>query len=81
MTVSYLFGKLLDELVAVRDAADGLHLVHRRVRPRKPDVFGDRAVEHEVVLQHDAELRAVVAQPHACEIAAVHEHASSDADG
>ena len=54
--------ELRDELVAVRDAADALDLRARRVRPREGDVLGDRAVEEEVVLQHDAEVRAVVAQ-------------------
>ena len=52
----------LDELVAVRDPADRLDLVARRVRPGVRDVLGDRAVEQEVVLQHDAEVRPVVAQ-------------------
>ena len=52
----------LDELVAVRDPADRLDLLARRVRPGVGDVLGDRAVEQEVVLQHDAEVLAVVAQ-------------------
>ena len=54
----------LDELVGVRDAADFADLFERRVRTAVADVLGDRAVEQKVVLQHDAELRAVVAQPH-----------------
>ena len=53
----------LDELVGVRDAADPLDLVERRVGLAVADVLGDGAVEQEVVLQHDAELLAVVAQP------------------
>ena len=40
---------------AMRLAA--LDLLQRRVRPAEADVLGDRAVEEEVVLQHDAELR------------------------
>ena len=48
---------------------------------RERDVLGDRAVEQEVVLQHDAEVRAVVAQLHVVEVAAVDEHAALTADG
>ena len=54
-----LSAKLLDELVAVGDPRRVLDLVHRRVRLAVADVLGDRAVEQEVVLQHDAEVRAV----------------------
>ena len=64
----------LDELVGVRDMADGPNLLHRRVRPAVADVVADRAVEQEVVLQHDAELRAVVAQAHVREVVAVDEN-------
>ena len=63
--------ELLDELVAVRDAATRLDLLARGVRPREGDVLGDRAVEQEVVLHHDAEVRAVVAEPERREVAAV----------
>src|SRR6478752_391772 len=52
----------LDELVAVRDAADGFDFFPTGVRPRVRDVFGDGAVEQEIVLQHDAEMRPIVAQ-------------------
>ena len=51
-----------DELVAVGDAADGLDFLARGVGPGVGDVLGDRAVEEEVVLQHDAEMCPVVAQ-------------------
>ena len=47
----------VDELVGVRDAADLANLLQRRVRPAVADVVGDGAVEQEVVLEHDAELR------------------------
>ncbi len=40
----------LDELVGVRDAADGLDLLERRVRAPVADVGRDRAIEEEVVL-------------------------------
>src|SRR3989454_9968639 len=39
------------------------------------DVLRDRAVEQEVVLQHDAELPAVVGEPQGGEIATVHQDA------
>ena len=60
----------------MRNTADGLHFLDSRTRSREPDVFGNHAVEHEVVLQHDAQLRAIVAEPHAREIAAIDEHAA-----
>ena len=66
-----LLVEALDELVGVRDVADGADLLQRGVLAAVADVVADRAVEEEVVLQHDAELRAVVAQPHRREIAAV----------
>src|SRR5262249_34867279 len=51
----------LDELVAVSDAADRLDFIARRMRTGISNVLGHRAIEEEVVLQHDAEVRAVVA--------------------
>ena len=48
------------------------------MRPREGDVLGDRAVEQEVVLQHDAEVGAVIAQPHRGEIAAVDVDGAAD---
>ena len=57
-----LLGEALDELVAVGDACRFLDLVHRGVRLAVADVLGDGAVEEEVVLQHDAEVRAVARQ-------------------
>src|SRR6266545_4047208 len=51
-----------DELVAMRDPADRLDFLARRVWIAVRDVLGNRAVEQEVVLEHDAELRPVVAQ-------------------
>src|SRR6185503_16910269 len=65
--------ELLDELVGVRDAADLFDLFQRRVRTTVAEVLGNGAVEQEIVLQHDAELLAIVAQPHAGEIPAVDE--------
>src|SRR5687768_935799 len=71
-----LIGELLDELVAMRDTADRLHFVQRRLWPRKPDVFGHRSVEHEIVLQDDSQLGAVIAQTHTLEVAAIYEYAT-----
>ena len=41
----------------------------------------DRAVEQEVVLQHDAEVRAIFAQPQVEQLPPVDEHASAGAAG
>ena len=57
------------------DAGHGFDLGARRMRPRERDVLGDRAVEQEVVLQHHAELRAIVGEPNRVEIAPVYHHA------
>src|SRR3954468_16992443 len=65
----------LDELVGVRDVADAADLFERRVGAAVLDVVGDGTVEQEIVLEHDAELRAIVAQPDRREVRAVHEHA------
>src|SRR5262249_36590229 len=46
----------VDELVGVRDSTDALDVGLRRVRCAVRDVLADRAVEQEVVLQHDAEM-------------------------
>ena len=46
----------VDELVGVRDAAHPLDVFARRRGRSVADVLGDRAVEQEVVLQHDAEV-------------------------
>ena len=67
------FGELLHEFIAMRDPRDRLDLLRRRMRPGERDVLGDRPVEQKVVLQDDAELRAIVGQPHRVEIAAVHQ--------
>ena len=61
----------LDELVGVGDAAHPLDLLERRIGPSVADVVGDGAVEQEVVLQDDAQLRAVVAQPYRLEISSI----------
>ena len=66
----------LDELVAVRDAAHRSDLLARGVRLRVGDVLGDRAVEEEVVLQHDPEMLAVVAQLDRGEVVAVDQDAA-----
>jgi hypothetical protein len=68
--------ELLDELVAVRDAAHRHDLVARGMRPCIGDVLRDRAVEQEVVLQHDAQVRAEVAQLDRRQIMAVDEDAA-----
>src|SRR5215468_4616723 len=60
-----------DEFVAMGDAADFPNLTHRRVRLGEPDVFGDRAVEEEIVLEHDSEIGAVIAQLDAGQFAPV----------
>jgi len=57
----------------VGDPRRFLDLFARRVRPRERNVLGDRSVEQEVVLQHHAELPAVVAEPERREIATVDE--------
>ena len=71
----------VDELVGVRDAADRPDLLEGRVRAAVADVVADGAVEQEVVLQHDAELRAVVAQPDRREVAAVDEDRARSSAG
>src|SRR5690348_1750877 len=43
--------ELLDELVAVRDAAGLFDFLDGRARTRVADILGDRAVEEEVLLQ------------------------------
>ena len=58
-----------------------LDLVARGVRPGVGDVLGDRAVEQEIVLQHDAEMLAVVAQLDRGQVVAVDEHAPATAGG
>ena len=59
----------------MRDSADRLDLAARRVRLGVGDVLGNRPVEQEVVLQHHAEMRSIVAQLDARQVVAVHEHA------
>src|SRR5690606_24157807 len=66
-------GKREREVVAVRDAGGGEDLIGRRIGPGEPDVLGDGAVEEEVVLEHDAEDRAVVAEAQVVEVTAVDE--------
>src|SRR5207302_11047360 len=46
------FLECFDEFIAVRDPADGDNLLARGARLRKGDVFGDRAIEEKIVLQH-----------------------------
>ena len=65
-----------DELVAMGDMADGLDFIEAGVRFGVGDVLGDRAVEQEVVLQHDAEVRAVIAQADRAQIAPIGEDAA-----
>ena len=65
--------KLLDELVAVRDAADLLDLGAGGVPARKTDIRGDRPVEQEVLLQHDPQLPPVVSELQRRQIPPVHQ--------
>src|SRR4030095_2895461 len=53
-----------DELFAISHAAGRLNLFKTRMRFGETDVFGDRAVEEKIVLQHDTEVLAIVAQPY-----------------
>ena len=71
-TVSYPFSN-----ASMNSSACAMRLTRcdvraRRVRRAVRDVLGDRAVEQEVVLQHDAQVPAVVAEPQRQQIAAVH---------
>src|SRR5699024_4923936 len=66
----------LDELMAVRDARGLAHLLFARARLGVGDVVADRAIEEEVVLEHDAEARAVIAQPHTLEVPTVDQDAA-----
>ncbi len=66
--------QLLDELVAVGDAGRPEDLLPRGVGPRVGDVLEDRTVEEEVVLEDDADLRAVVGQADLREVPPVHEN-------
>ena len=68
-------GKACDELVAVRDAADLLDLLERRMRIREAQVGPDAAVEEEVLLQDDAEPRAVVPEADGLQIPPVEKDA------
>src|SRR5438876_1462456 len=61
------------EVVAMGDTRRCLDLLPGRAGPRECDVLGDRAVEQEVVLQHDAELPAVLGEPDGDEVASVHQ--------
>src|SRR5207253_2539244 len=60
------------ELIAVGDPRRLFDVLAGRVRPGECDVLRDRAVEQEVVLQHDAELPAVVGEPQGGEIGRAH---------
>ena len=51
--------------------------VVRRAGLAERDVLLDRAVEQEVVLHHDADVRAIVAQPHVGDVVSVDEHAAA----
>ena len=54
--------ELRDELVAVSDAARLADLLHRGARLRECDVLANGAIEQEIVLQHDAQVRPVLAE-------------------
>ena len=60
-----------DELVRVRGARRGDDLRARRVGPAVGDVLGDRAEEQERLLQHDADVAAVVGHGEAADVDAV----------
>src|SRR5690606_9888630 len=68
----------LDELIAVRDAGGGADLLDAGAGARERDVLADGAVEEEVVLEDDAELGAVVLEPHGGEVLAVDEDAARE---
>ena len=63
-----------------RDAVDAdrargrLDLLVGRVGPPEADVVGDRPAEEERILQHDAELAPVRAEPHVAKVDAVDAH-------
>src|SRR5690606_3284486 len=64
------------ELVAVGDPRGGAYFLVGRIGSCESDVLEHRAVKQEVVLQHDAELRAVVAEPEGGQVAAVDQDAT-----
>src|SRR5262245_24108280 len=53
------------------DAADFSNLIHCRVRFRELDVFRYGAVEEEIVLEHNSEVGAVIAQFDAVQLSPV----------
>ena len=55
------FREAFDEFLAVGNACNCAHLFPRCVRSRKADVFRNRAVKQKIVLQHDAQVRAIIA--------------------
>ena len=59
------------KLVAMGDAADRSDVLTGCVGPRVRDVLGDGTVEEEIVLQHDAQVAAGIAQWDGGQIAAI----------
>ena len=58
----------------MRDTTYSLHFFHRRMRSGKPDILGNGPVEHEIVLQNDAELGSEVAQADAGQVVTIDQH-------
>ena len=72
-TVSYFSGSFATKSSQRAISAARRISSSRGVRAREGDVLQDRAVEEEVVLEDDAELRPVVGETHAGEVLSVHE--------
>src|SRR5690242_7931370 len=69
--------QLKDEVVCARKRGGGDHLLHLHRRIGKRDVIAYRAVEQEVLLQHDADLAAQPCDVHQGEIVAVDQDAAT----
>src|SRR5215204_3666977 len=54
--------KFLDEFISVRDRANPLDLIQARFGVSEPNILQDRSVKQKIVLQHDAEVTAVIAK-------------------
>src|SRR5687768_972811 len=65
------FWELEDEFLAMRDARRALDLLEAGSRARVTDVFGNGAVEEEVLLQHRGQLFAIVAQGNVIQVLAI----------
>ena len=63
--------EFFDKFVGVRHLADALDLFEISLRIREADIFEDRAVKQEIVLQNDTEMFAVIAEFHLLQIISV----------